>query len=384
MKILCSTNMPFAAEAFGTLGEVTIKEGREIGPEDVQDVDIFATRSTTQVTPAFLDSDRLKFIGTATIGVDHIAKEIRESDFPWCFSPGCNATSVAEWLVAVCLEWCVKENRRLQDLTLGIVGVGQVGSRIARRAEALGMRVLLNDPPRAEREGSDGFTELDELLAGSDIVTLHTPLEREGGHPTYHLADAGFFERIKPGALLVNAARGGIIDSDALITAVDSGRVGTLVLDAWEGEPLVRADVLERVWFATPHIAGHSFEGKAMGTVMVYQAACQALGLESRWSIDEHWPEPPVPEVRWEPSDLPLESQLLGLIRPVYSIAEDDQRFRESQGSGDEQERRSGFDACRKNYPMRREFRFTTVVMSQPQPELERLLRALEFQVAVG
>ena len=384
MKILCSTNMPFAAEAFGTLGEVVIKEGRNIGPDDVRDVDIFATRSTTQVTPAFLESERLKFIGTATIGVDHIAKEIRESEFPWCFSPGCNATSVAEWFVAVCLEWCVKEERRLQDLTLGIIGVGQVGSRIARRAEALGMRVLLNDPPRAEREGPDGFTDLDELLAESDIVTLHTPLEREGAHPTFHLAGEAFFNTLKPGGLLVNAARGGIIDSDALIGAVDRGRVGTLVLDAWEGEPLVRADVLERVWFATPHIAGHSFEGKAMGTVMVYQAACRVLEIEPVWSIDEHWPEPPVPEVRWEPSALTLEEQLLGLIRPIVTVAADDQRFRATQRVDDDQRRRQGFDDCRKNYPMRREFRFTTVMMSEAQPELERLLRDLDFQVAVG
>ncbi len=381
MRTLCTTNMPFATEAFGTLGDVRAVDGRTITAADLADVDILAVRSTTQITPDFIQGPCLKFIGTATIGIDHIAREIRESTFPWASSPGCNATSVAEWITAVLLEWAVLEDRTLEGLTLGIVGVGQVGSRVAAKAEALGLRVLLNDPPRARAEGMDGFCELPQLLAESDIVTLHTPLEREGMDPTWHLADEAFFAAMKCDALFMNAARGPIVESDALRRVIDAGEIGRVVLDTWEGEPIVRADLLERVWLATPHIAGYSFEGKAMGTAMVYDAACAALGVQGSWSIDDCWPEPPVPELMVSGAAASFEGCLLEAVRPVYDVRADDLAFRAVEEDAAEA-RGVSFDRFRKEYPMRREFRFTELEISPEKKRLQQVLQALGFRVA--
>lgn len=384
MKIICATNMPFAGEAFGTLGDVTILPPRAITSERVRDADLLAIRSTTRIDQALLAGSRVRFVGTATIGYDHMdVGYLEKAGIAWCAAPGCNANSVSEYFAAALLCLGRRHGLTLSGKTVGVIGVGNVGRRIVLKAEALGMRVLQNDPPRSDAEGAAAFRPLDETLAGADIVTMHVPMTRAGPYPTAGMAGRSFFERLKPGAVFINAARGGVVDSDALQAAMDRGIVAHAVLDTWEGEPAFRPEVLARADLGTPHIAGHSFEGKVAGTVMVYQAACRFLGVEPTWTPDALLPAPAVPEIRLEPSDRTEEDVIGDIVRRVYDIEADDRRLREIAGE-EPRQRAAAFERQRQEYPVRREFRYTRVVLSAPRPSLERKLRGLEFEVAVS
>ncbi|MCL2103724.1 MAG: 4-phosphoerythronate dehydrogenase, partial [Kiritimatiellaeota bacterium] len=273
MKIVCDKNMPYAFEAFSTLGDVTLKDGRQITAEDVRDAEALFTRSTTKINASLLDGSAVRFYGTAVIGTDHIDIPYLESrGIAWTAAPGCNAESVANYVTAALLSLGV-----WGGMTLGVIGVGNVGRRVCRHGGGLGLRVLANDPPRM-RDPNDAeaarFVSLDHLLAESDIVTCHVPLTRDGQDATFHLFDTPRFAMMKPGAIFINAARGGVADTDALIAALGGGRVAHAVIDCWEGEPAYPPDLLARADIATPHIAGHSYEGKVNGTAMIYRAAC--------------------------------------------------------------------------------------------------------------
>ncbi|MCK5850148.1 MAG: 4-phosphoerythronate dehydrogenase, partial [Kiritimatiellae bacterium] len=363
MKIVCSLNMPYAREAFTTLGEVLMLEGRAISADDVRDAQVLALRSTTKVNSSLLDGSSVEFVGTATIGTDHMDKEyLDRQGIKWSYSPGCNANSVAEYITSALLCLADRHGFILEGKTIGVVGVGNVGSLVAEKAEALGLRVLLNDPPRERNEQGQEttFVSLNSLLEESDIVTLHVPLTDDGLDPTVHMADREFFEKIKTGCIFINAARGGLLDTDALLNAMDNGVVSHVVADTWEGEPDYRMDLLERVDIGSPHIAGHSFEGKVEGTVMVYRAVCDFLGVESVWTPDSLLPPPLVPELVIDVQGRKDEAVLWDVVRPVYDVQIDDQRLRD--GGGDIADvRRRHFDGLRKNYPIHREFRFTKV-----------------------
>ncbi len=396
MNILCATNMPFAREAFATLGTVTIREGRAISPDDAREADLLAIRSTTRVGPALLDHSRARFVGTATIGTDHLDIPYLESrGIPWAFAPGCNAESVADYLCAALLHLAQRHGFRLAGKTIAIIGVGNVGSRVAARALALGMRPLLHDPPRQRRAAAtaaDGVTTdpplpltpdwltLDAALAQADIVTLHVPLTASGPDATRHLANDAFFARLKPGAIFVNAARGAITDSEALRRAVETGRVAHAVLDTWEGEPAFRADLLPVVALATPHIAGYSYEGRVNGTVMIYRAACRLLQRPADWSPDALLPPPAVPRLELTAGDRDDEAVLAEAVRAVYDISADDQRLR-AAADPDDRARAAAFDHLRKHYPERREFTATRVALAKATPALRIALAGLGFQL---
>lgn len=388
MKIIADRNMPFAAEAFATLGETVIMDGRSLTAADVRDADILAIRSTTKVNAALLDGSRVRFVGTATIGTDHMDIPYLESrGIGWCFSPGCNANSVSEYFTAALLHLAVANGFTLAGKTVGVIGVGNVGSRVLRKARALGMNVLMNDPPRQRQAQAAGreaeaaeFVDLQTLLAGADIVTTHVPMEKGGSDPTYHLADAVFFGQMRPGTIFINAARGAVVDSPALVAAIDSGHLSHVVLDTWEGEPGgYRDDLLARVDIATPHIAGHSFEGKVGGTEMVYQAVCRFLGRAPLWTAEGNLPLPPVPHITADAAGLTPEALLHGIVRQVYDIMGDDARLRQRDPGV---EKAVHFDHLRKNYPMRREFRFTEVACGNADAALRDTIRALGFRLA--
>jgi len=400
MKIVAAKNMPFAAEAFGTLGDVTLLDGRAITADDVRDADLLVTRSTTPITPALLDGSRVRFYGTATIGTDHIdIPYLEERGIRWCSAAGCNANSVSEYLTAALLCVAQKHNTTLADKTIGIIGVGNVGTRVVGKAAALGMTVLPNDPPR-ERAGdsapevppspyglgrasasSSGWVSLSELLAKSDVVTLHTPLTQEGQDATVHLADDVFFAQLKPGCIFVNAARGPIVDTDALLRAMDRGIVAHAIVDTWEGEPGFRTDLMERAAIVSPHIAGYSYEGKYMGTVMVYREACRFLDEPPAWTPDALLPPPDIPNLEADPA-LSAGAALWQLVRTVYDIEADDARMR-AVPPGGETERRAHFDGLRKSYPIRREFRFTEVDATRTLPSLQDSIERLGFSLKV-
>ncbi|MBN1675638.1 MAG: 4-phosphoerythronate dehydrogenase PdxB [Kiritimatiellae bacterium] len=381
MKIVCVRNMPFAEEAFSTLGTTTVLEGRALTADDVRDADLLAIRSTTRVDRGLLEGSRVKFVGTATIGTDHMdIPWLEEQGIAWCSAAGCNANSVSEYFVAALLCLAQRHGFTLAGRTVGVVGVGNVGRLVVQKAEALGLRVLQNDPPRYEQTGDSVFMPLDRILPEADILTLHTPMEKAGAHPTFHLADTAFFQRLKRGCLFVNAARGAIVDSDALLRAMAEGLVAHAVLDTWEGEPAFRTDVLDRADIATPHIAGHSFEGKVMGTVMVYRQACRFLGRAPAWRHEPLMPEPLVPELDVEAGERQPEAVLREIVRRVYDIEADDRRLREGREGG-AAARAAHFDALRKNYPMRREFPFTRVRLRGAPEPLGETVRRLGFQV---
>ena len=382
VKIVCATNMPYALEAFGTLGDARIIEGRIISPDDVRHADILAVRSTTRVDRDLLDGSRVGFVGTATIGTDHFDIPYLEGrGIRWCYAPGCNANSVSEYVTAALLCLARRHGFRLRGLTIGVIGVGNVGNRVVGKATALGLQVLQNDPPRQEATGASVFQPLDSILPQTDIVTLHVPLTSDGRHPTIHMADRRFFDRLKHGCILVNAARGAVVDTDALLRAMDRGIVSHAVIDTWEPEPAYRTDLLARADLATPHIAGHSFEGKVNGTVMVYREACRFLGVPDAWTPDGLLPPPLVPQIEVDAAEREDEDALWEVVRRVYDIEADDARMRAGIVADDRQ-RSKHFDRLRSDYPMRREFPFTRVQLQRAGATLRGTVADLGFRTS--
>ncbi len=383
-KIVCTADLLCAREAFSTLGDVLIRRDDEITPADLADADLFAMRSGTRVDAALLDGSRVRWVGTATIGFDHFdTRWLDQAGIRWVASPGCNANSVSEWLVAALLTLARRGGFRLAGKTLGIVGHGNVGTRVEARARALGMRVLLNDPPRARATGNPAYLPLERVLAESDIVSLHVPLEKGGQDPTHHLADARFFARLKPGATFVNAARGSLVDTPALLAAMERGGVSRVVLDTWEGEPSYHEDLLRRTDLGTAHIAGHSYEGKVIGTAMVYREACRFLGVKPTWDSEAHLAAEltghPPRLLRVEASRDP--ERVVGEgVRMAYGIEADDLALRATLSS-DAKARGNGFRAFRKAYPVRREFAWFEVQAPGLAPEARKVLRDLGFRV---
>jgi len=398
MKIICATNMPMVLEAFSTLGEAKILEGRDISASDVRDAEILALRSTTKVGRDLLAGSKVRFVGTATIGTDHLDIDyFNQTGIHWCFAPGCNANSVSEYVTAALLTLGERHGITLEGKTMGVIGVGNVGSRVVKKALALGMRVLMNDPPRERSQKSgvgiqnsdprnprsetqDAFVSLDQVLAEADIITVHVPLTKDGIDKTYHLADANFFSKARKGLIFINAARGPVVDSPALLSARDSGQVSHVVLDTWEGEPVYRTDLLARADIGTPHIAGHSFEGKVMGTVMVYREACRFLGVSATWSHEPLMPPTLVPEMTVDATGRTDEAVLREVVLKLYDIEEDDRRMRDT-AVADDKIRAKSFDRLRKDYPERREFQYTTVHVINGSPALKPKIAGLGFKM---
>jgi erythronate-4-phosphate dehydrogenase len=387
-NIVCSSSVTYGEAAFSTLGDVRIREGRAIDRTDLTDADLLVIRSTTPVRADMLTDSRLRFVGTATIGVDHMdLAHFDRNGIHWEHAPGCNAVSVAEYMTSVWLCLAAEHGVALEGRTLGVVGVGHVGSRVARKAAALGMRVLLNDPPKAEAglsatEASGlpnaAYCDLETLLSESDLVTMHVPLTTAGPHTTRHMVDDGFCAQLKPGCVFINAARGPIAQSDALIKAIDSGRIAHAVIDTWEGEPCCPQDLLERVRLASPHIAGYGFDGKVRGTEMIYAAACRFLGVAPTWTSAAQRPTPLVPKIAIAQPAATRDAFLWDVVRQTYDVREDDARMR-AGAVGDDHQRATDFDAQRSGYPVRREFGFTSVSCKGANPAWMHTLEALGF-----
>ena len=379
MKIVCDKNMPYAAESFGTLGQVTLKGGRQISPADVRDADALMTRSTTRVNRSLLEGSAVRFYGSGVIGTDHIDIPYLESrGIAWSAAPGCNAESVANYVTAALLWLVGRYGLTLEGKTIGVIGVGNVGRRVCTHARALGLRVLACDPPRqrnaADRE-AQGFAGLGQITAEADIITCHVPLTKEGPAATYHLLQAAEFARMKPGVIFINAARGPVIATDALLAALGT-RVAHAVIDCWEGEPAYRSDLLARADLATPHIAGHSFEGKVNGTAMVYRKACAFFGAEASYPFA--LPPPPVPLWQADAAGQRDEDALRRLVLSVYDIEADSQRLKASCVA-DAAARAAAFDAQRSDYPMRREFASTRVEIAHASATLLAKINGLGF-----
>lgn len=376
MKIVADENIRYVAEAFSGLGEVILRPGREISAVDVRDAEMLLVRSVTQVNEALLKDSAVRFVATATIGEDHIDRSFLErKQIGFSSAPGCNANSVGEYLVASLLHLSEKYDIPLSEKSIGIVGVGNVGSNVAKKAAALGMKVVLNDPPRAEATGDSQFRPMKEILA-CDFITTHVPLTNDGPHATRHLIDETFLNALKPGAFIINTARGPVVHNDALLSALKSGHIQGAVLDVWEHEPEVDLALLAAVDIASPHIAGYSFDGKVKGTVQIYEAACAFLGLPATWTPDALLPAPEHPVAH--PGN--GTSVLKGVVDTLYPIMEDDSRMRAIAEVAPE-ERTHYFDMLRKTYPRRREFYNTRVACSASPRALREQFEGIGFAV---
>ena len=379
LKILADHNIPYVREAFGTLGEVELFSGREIPVDKLRRTDVLLIRSVSRVTGELLEGTPVKMVCTATTGTDHVDVEaLQKMGIAFANAAGSNANSVAEYVAAVLLELAVHFGFSLEEKVLGIVGVGRIGSLVKNIALGLGMRVLLNDPPLAEATGDPAFLPLDALME-ADIVTLHVPLTRGGRHPTYHLFGAERLARLRPEAVLVNTSRGAVVDNQALADALARGKLRAAVLDVWENEPVPSAGLMRRVWIATPHIAGHSFDGKVKGTLMIYRAVCHYLGIAPTWRPESVLPPPEVPRIRVEKISGRWEEDLLHIVRQVYNVWRDDRAMRKIAALPPDQRGRY-FDSLRNHYPVRWEFYNTTLVLSGPAAALADRARVLGFQ----
>jgi erythronate-4-phosphate dehydrogenase len=362
--ILADENVPFAREAFGTLGEVRLKHGRHISHADLGDVDLLVVRSITRVSASLLAGTRVRFVGTATSGTDHVdAADLERLGIAFHAALGCNANAVAEYMAAAWLTLAKLGGGTLAGRRVGIVGVGHVGSLVAKNARALGMEPVLNDPPKARETGRADFRPLHDLL-DCDIITCHTPLTFDGPDPTYRLIGEQVFSRLKRGAWFCNAGRGEVVHEAALHRALDEGCLDAVVLDVWDHEPEIDGRLLARVDIGTPHIAGYSLEGKLNGTAMVYRAACAFLGVEPAWSPETAVPprRPGLPLAGFGDGETALArldrrgvAALADAVAAAYPVLRDDEALRRTVGMS-ETERGRAFDRLRKTYPTRREF----------------------------
>ncbi len=378
MRIVADENIPYAPDAFASLGAVDTMPGRAMDAASVRDCDILLVRSVTKVNAALLEGSRVRFVATATIGEDHIDRAYLESrGINFSSAPGSNANSVAEYIVSALLVMAERHGWDLRARSLGIIGVGNVGGRVARKAQALTMTCVLNDPPLARATGDPAYRPLDEALA-CDIVTVHVPLTGEGPDPTHHLLNRDTLARIPEHAVVFNTSRGAVADNAALLDMLETGGLRDAVLDVWEGEPAINAALLKRVGLGTPHIAGYSFDGKVNGTRQIYQAACAYFGFEPTWDPAPHLPPPEQPEVEVD-STQPWPAPLARAVFPVYDIRKDDKSLR-SILDAPEAERPALFDRLRKEYPRRREFHNTEAVVTPPDQTVESQLGGLGFR----
>ena len=380
VKIVCAASVLFGQEAFRTLGNVVVIPDRLITRAELMDADALVIRSKTTVTPDLLDGTRVAFVGTATAGTDHLDTDfLNSSPIAWCAAPGSNANSVAEYVMASLFCVAHRHAMPLTGRTLGVVGVGQVGSRVALKAEALGLRVLRNDPPLAITTGEPAYIELVPLLELSDIVTLHVPLTERGPFPTHHLADCHFFEHLRPGSFFINAARGEVMDEESLVLAMERGVVRHAVLDVWDDEPYIDPGLLARVDLGTPHIAGYSFEGRLNGTVAVYKELCHFLEVEPRWKPNERL-FPPGCSIHIDARGKSDENALWEILKVAYNIEGDDLQLRRGmESAADDAARAMHFDDLRREYPARREFPAMHVTCEHAPASLVDKIRALGF-----
>jgi len=382
MKIVADQNIPFVKECFSSIGDVQIYPGRQLTAAQVSDADILLVRSVTKVDASLLAGSRVRFVATATIGFEHIdTAYLAARGIGFASAPGSNANSVAEYIVAALLALGKKYKFSLAGKSIGVVGVGNVGSRVARKCAAMGMTVVLNDPPLARKTGDARYRPLAELY-GCDFVTFHTPLTKNGADKTYHLADAAFFSSLRRGAFFLNTSRGAVHDTTALKQAMAAGTLGGVVLDVWENEPNIDPDLLRKVDLSTPHIAGYSFDGKVAGLLMIYRAACAYFGLTPTHTEADFLPAPKVPHIRITADQLAagLERVVHDTVQQVYVINRDDFNTREIL-TVPEAQRGAFFDKLRKDYPERREFQNTMVTVPNGQNKLADTLCGIGFQV---
>ncbi|MCG8673045.1 MAG: 4-phosphoerythronate dehydrogenase PdxB [Pseudomonadales bacterium] len=382
MKLVVDENIPLAEAFFADLGDLTLLPGRTMTAADVKDADALLVRSVTAVNANLLQGSSVKFVGSATIGADHLETAYLDQHKITCATaPGCNAVAVVEYVAAALLELAALRGESFADRSIGIVGLGNVGSRLKKVMADWGLTVLACDPPLQEK-GEPDLVSLEEALQ-ADVVSIHTPLTRSGDHPTYHLFDAKLLDTLKQGAVLINASRGAVINNNDLKAFLERRSDVSVVLDVWEGEPFIDAELAQRVEIATPHIAGYSYDGKVKGTAMIYKALCDAMGLKTKNTLEDLMPDSA--SLTIDLSEGVVIKSCRDLVQRVYRIGEDDHNLRTSL-QHPKDHRIAAFDQLRKHYRVRREFSQVSLRGAEqlknelPAAELEKI-QALGFRL---
>ncbi|MBR5923836.1 MAG: 4-phosphoerythronate dehydrogenase PdxB [Bacteroidales bacterium] len=377
MKIVCDNKIPFLRGALEPYAEVVYLPGKETTAEVVRDADALITRTRTACNASLLEGSKVRVIATATIGFDHIDTAWCESHgIIWRNAPGCNSWSVKQYVTALLVTLAHRRGLSLEGMTLGVVGVGNVGSKVAEAAEILGMKVLLNDPPRERAEGSDSFVSLDEIIRRSDIITLHVPLQKEGPDATWHLFDSERIASLRPSQILINSSRGPVVDNKALKAALKAGSLKAACLDVWEGEPELDPELVNLLDISTPHIAGYSADGKANGTTAAVRVVASVLGLPlTDWKASGVPAAPQAAEFEIDASGKSMQDVLTEAILHTYDITADSIALRADLGA---------FEKLRGDYPVRREFSYFTVRLIGGIPEMASRLTRLGFMVAAN
>ena len=375
MKIVCDNKIPFLKGALEPYAQVVYLPGSDTTPDVVRDADAIITRTRTKCNESLLKGSKVKMIATATIGYDHIDTRWCESNgIEWTNAPGCNSWSVQQYIGSLLVTMSRELGFCCKQKTLGVVGVGNVGSKVARIGALLGFKVLLCDPPRARREGTAGFATLDEIIDKSDIITCHVPLQRSGEDCTFHMIDAARLASMRRDQILINSSRGEVVDCKALKAALKNGAIKAASLDVWENEPDIDCELLSLLFTGTPHIAGYSLDGKANGTIMSVQAIGRKFDLPcSDWTVtDIPLPLQPV-EFTLDAAGKTPQEVLADAILYTYNIKDDDARLRADTGS---------FERQRADYPVRREFpAFTVTLKNDDTGRATVILREIGFNV---
>ena len=342
MKIVADTNIPFLKGVLEPYAEVVYMDGRSINREAMMDADAIVIRTRTRCCEETLSGTRVKMIASATIGTDHI-------DLQWCRengievrnAEGCNAGAVANYIFSAMYAVTSRRAIKMEDAVLGIVGVGNVGRKVEHMARTLGLKVLLNDPPRAALEGEEGFVNIDTLLSEATIISIHVPLD----NTTQGMCNDAFFEKMRPGTIFINASRGEVVDEAALLRA--RPKLGALVLDTWCNEPNVSQILIDACDIATPHIAGYSYQGKQNGTAMAVQAIARHFGIKDLEFFSPAIEDALMPKVINVKGK--TQGEIAAAVQYNYPIFTDDFLFRVNP---------SNFEKLRSEYNYRREFYF--------------------------
>jgi erythronate-4-phosphate dehydrogenase len=375
MKIVADDKIPFLKGALEPHAEVVYMPGKQINREILRDTDVLLIRTRTKCTENLLEGTRVRFIGTATIGFDHIDTHYCiKKNITWTNASGCNSNSVQQYVAAALLKISAEHSFYLKDKTIGIIGVGNVGSKVEKFARTLGMDVLLNDPPRARIEGKKKFHSLNTVLSESDIVTVHVPLNVVGEDCTYHLFDEKSFKKIKKGAWFLNTSRGEVADSYALKKVIASGRLNGAVLDVWENEPDIDLELMGQAFIATPHIAGYSTDGKANGTAMVVNTLCKYFNLPMVNWYPQDVPPPAFPNISIDCKNKSIEQIVRKAVNRSYNIDEDNINLRRSP---------SDFENQRGDYPNRREFTSYLVELKNSSDGIQKTLADIGFRMKI-
>ena len=377
MKIVIDEKIEFGTQAFSEFGEVAAANGRLISNETLKDADALIVRSITNVDENLLSGTKVKFVGTATIGTDHVDQEyLAAKNIKFADAKGCNANAVKEYVLTALISAAVKNKIQLKGKSIGVVGVGNIGSILSEAAETLGMIVVKNDPPLKRKTGSDEYKSLEEALA-CDVVTFHVPFNFEGIDKTFHLLNSLNIDKIRNCEILINSSRGPVIDNEVLAKLLSEKQKLFTILDVWEDEPNLNAELLSMVDIASPHVAGYSLEGKVNGTTLVYDKFCEYLKIKPTWQPILPKVENSVIEVNTNES---IETVLNNIFTKIYPIENDTKQLKASLNLS-QKERGKYFDDLRKNYKLRREFSNYSIKLNPFDETIAGILRSLNFRI---